>query len=320
MESGRSTVFLSVDLGVTIVFFERKVLGLVAHMSMRSIGRELGESDATLWRIFKYYIGQGIKYQIDLKGVRKVCVDETAIKRGHNYMTIFTDYETGEVIYVTRGRKKEVFEEFYGWLWDHDGHPNKVELFSMDMSKSYIAGQKSYFAHSEVVFDRFHIKKGLNEAVDKVRKSEVSEFEILKKSKYIWLKSEKKLSSQEASKLDTMLNESNLKTAIAYKLKQEFDHVYKAPKQQIEQILKAWIDRVYKSQIPQMIHFANTLISNWKGILNAIKTGITNALAEGINSKIQAAKTKARGYPNFENFKNMVYFLGRTFKFKFHSF
>ena len=90
MESGRSTVFLSVDLGVTIVFFERKVLGLVAHMSMRSIGRELGESDATLWRIFKYYIGQGIKYQIDLKGVRKVCVDETAIKRGHNYMTIFT--------------------------------------------------------------------------------------------------------------------------------------------------------------------------------------------------------------------------------------
>lgn len=295
-------------------------MGLVRHMPMSAIASDLGESDSTLWRIFKYYIEHGIKNQIDLQRVKKVCVDETAIKRGHNYMSIFTDYDTGEVIYVAEGRKKEVFDEFYGWLWDHGGHPGNIELFSMDMSTSFKAGQKSYFAHSEVVFDRFHIKKGINEAVDKVRRSEVSNFTILKKSKYIWLKDERNLKKTEIEKLDKMLNDSSLITPIAYKLKLEFNSIWNIPKQQVEETLKAWLNRALKSEIKQMVSFANTIITNWKGILNAFKMLVNNGISEGINSKIQAAKTKARGYPSFNNFKNMVFYLGRSFKFKFHSF
>ncbi len=129
-------------------------------MSASAISRELGEPDNNLWRVFNYWADKNVIQKFDFKDIKRVCIDETAIKRGHNYISIFTDLDTGKVIFVTEGRKMEVFELFYGWLWDNGGYPGGKELFSMDMSVSYQAGQKEYFAGTEVVFYRFHIKKG----------------------------------------------------------------------------------------------------------------------------------------------------------------
>jgi transposase len=131
-------------------------------MSISAISRELDEPDNNLWRVFHYYINMALEHQLDLSKVRRICVDETAHKRGHSYMTIFSDYDTAQVIYVAEGRKKEVFTSLYGWLFDKNSHPDSIELFSMDMSKSYISGRKSNFMNAEVVFDRFHIKNALN--------------------------------------------------------------------------------------------------------------------------------------------------------------
>lgn len=291
---------------------------LAHYMPMSGIAEFLQEIDTTLWRIFKHYVTRSIENQLDLKSVKRVCVDETAIKRGHNYITIFTDYDSGQVIYVADGRKKEVFDGFYGWLLDKGGFPHKIELFSMDMSKSYKAGQKEYFAHSDVVFDRFHIKKALNEAIDKVRKNEIGEFEILKKTKYLWLKNESNLTVEEKREIDKILEMSNLKTTIAYKLKNEFDTIWSIQKNAIEPTLLVWIQRVLKTEIKPLLYFINTLENHWKGVLNAMKMLINNGISEGINSKVQVAKSKARGYPNFENFKSMVYFIGSDLKFNFH--
>jgi transposase len=291
---------------------------LVTYMPMSAVAQYLGEIDTTLWRIFKYYVAMGIDNHLELSQIKKVCVDETAIKRGHHYMTIFTDYDTGQVIYVVEGRKKEVFDKFYGWLFDKGGHPKNIELFSMDMSKSFKAVKREYFAHSEVVFDRFHIKKALNEAVDKVRKSEIFEFEILKNTKYLWLKNEQNLSEKEKKELDKILEMNSLNTTIAYKLKNEFDMIWSIQKNAIEPALNKWIERALNTAIKPIITFVKTLNNHWKGILNAMKILVNNGISEGINSKIQVAKSKARGYPNFENFKNMVYYIGNDSIYNFH--
>jgi transposase len=295
-------------------------MGLVPHMAMSAIANELDESDSTLWRIFKHYSQYGVKYLIDLKSVKRVCVDETAIKRGHNYLSIFTDYDTGNVIFVTEGRKKEVFEKFYGWLWDKGGHPKNIELFSMDMSKSFKAGQHDYFPNSDVVFDRFHIKKAINEAVDKERKAELQGNDELKKTKFLWLKNKENLTKTQEEKVSDFLQNSILKTVCAYKLKLEFNLIFKLPTDLIENELSNWALRVLNSNLVYMEKFVNTLANNWKGILNAMKSLVSNGVAEGINSKIQVAKSKARGYPSIDNFINMAYFLGNQFTFKYHSF
>lgn len=108
----------------------------------------------------------------------------------------------------------------------------------MDMSVSYQSGQKEYFAGAEVVLDRFHIKKGMNKALNLVRLEEVKTVESLKKSKYIWLKNETKLTENQAGKLDEYLNDSTLNTTIAYQIKNKFDQLWNVQSHAIEPILE----------------------------------------------------------------------------------
>lgn len=298
---------------------ECNILELIKEMSMSALSKYIGEPDNNLWRVFNHYVGQALTNQLDLSNVEHICVDETACKRGHSYVTIFSDYDTGEVILTEAGRKKEVFSKLYGWLFDKGGHPKKIKYFSMDMSKSYIAGQHDYFAHSEVTFDRFHIKKELNKAVNMVRKKEVIECDELKKTKYIWLKNENSLTLKQKSELDNFLEQSNLKTVTAYKLKKEFDNLWEVQKHAVVPLLNKWIERTLDIGFKPMNRFVNTVCKHYEGIVNAMKTKITNALAEGINSIIQLARSRARGFRNIENFKAMIYFLGNNFELKNHT-
>lgn len=287
-------------------------------MSMSAVSKELGEPDNNLWRVFNHYIKQGVEHQIELSQTKRIAVDETAQKRGHDYVTIFTDLDTGEVILVEPGRKKEVFSKLYGCLFDKGGHPKNIDLFSMDMSQSYKAGRKEYFPNAEVCFDKFHIKSGVNEALDKVRKEEVKYTEELKNTKYIWLKNEQNLTAKQRILLNGFLVESTSKTAEAYKLRLSFDQLWQVQKSAAESLLNLWMQKAIDSTLKPFKQFVGTLTNNYDGVLKSITSKITNAVAEGLNSKMQLARSRARGYRNTENFMNMIYFLGNDFIFFTH--
>lgn len=295
---------------------ESKIMSLAKEMSMKAVSAEIGEPDNNLWRVFHHYIKRGIEEQMDLADTRRIAVDETASKRGHDYVTVFTDMDTCDVILVVEGRKAEVFSNLFGWLFDKGGHPKNISTFSMDMSKSYKAGQRNYFPNSEVIFDRFHIKNALNIAVDKVRKHETKQAEELKGTKYMWLKNEKTLTEKEKTKLNEFLIESSLDTAIAYQQRVAFDQLWKVQPKAVEPMLNAWMNNAQKTLLQPLINFVNTINNNYKGIVNSMVTGLTNAISEGINSVIQLARTRARGFRNVENFKAMIYFLGNDFNFQ----
>lgn len=300
--------------------FEYKIMRLCAEMSMSAVSKEINEPDSNLWRVFKYYTQKGIDEKIDLSTTTRIAVDETANKRGHSYVTIFTDMDSGDVILVEEGRKKEVFGKLQTWLFEKLGRPKNIELISMDMSKSYKAGHREYFSHSEVVFDRFHIKKALNESVDAIRRQEVLDCEELKKTKYIWLKNEKKLTKTEREKLTDFLEEGTTKTSIAYQFKAAFDQLWKVQKHAIEPMLEEWLDSVVYQNLKPLNEFVATVRNNYNGIILSIKSKITNAISEGINSVVQLARTRARGFRNIENFKAMIYFLGNSEIHAIHEF
>jgi transposase len=290
--------------------FEAFAMRLCKEMSMSAVSKELEEPDTNLWRVFHHFVKRNVIELFDFKNVKRVCVDETAIKRGHKYVSIFTDYDTGQVLFVTDGRSQEVFSLFYGWLWDQGGHPSNIELFSMDMSVSYQAGRKNYFGRSEVVFDRFHIKKGMNKALDEVRKEEVQRVESLKKSKYIWLKNEQNLTAEQKTRLANFLEDSSLNTSLAYQVKIEFDQLWNVQKLAIPALVSKWARNALALNLKPITRFVQTFHDHYEGIIKSIKTGITNAVSEGLNSLMQLARTRARGYRNSENFKAMIYYLG----------
>lgn len=295
--------------------FEQQVMKLCAEMSMSAVAKHLGEIDTTMWRIFNYQIEKAKANQLDFSGLKKICVDETATKRGHNYVTIFSDAESGDVAFVTDGRKQETFGMLYEQLFEHMGDPNNIEQFIMDMSKSYKAGCQQYFSHSEIIFDRFHIKMGLNKAIDKVRKSEVGHVEKLKKTKYLWLKNEWDLNEIETKMLQEFMQECNTNTVKAYSLKAGFDQLWSIQPRAVVALLEVWIEKAKQTYLEPIKTFINTIKNNYKGVVNSMKTGLSNAVAEGINSIVQLTKSRARGFRNLNNFINMIYMLGNDFKF-----
>lgn len=300
--------------------FEDKVMRLCQQMSMTAISKELNEPDNNLWRVFKFYASKGKEERINLETTSRIAVDETAVKRGHNYVTVFTDIDSGDVILVLEGRKKEVFKKFYGWLFDKGGHPKNIDLFSMYMSVSYKAGRKEYFPNSEEVYDRFHIKKLLNEAVDLVRRKEVREIDTLKNTKYLWLKNERNLKEKEKIQLADFIEKDACLTAKAYQFKQSFDQLWKIQKHAIVPYISEWMEQVKKTTMESMKDFVSSVENNFNGIMMSFKTSITNAIAEGINSKIQLARNKARGFRNLDNFMSMIYFIGNAEINSIHSF
>lgn len=298
--------------------FEDMLIPLFKEMSVNAIAAKYNETDQKLWRVFDYYIPKAVAMETDCSKTNIVGVDETAIKRGHNYVSIFSDLQQSRVIYVTPGKDSSVFAQFYENLFKHMGDPNYIKQFSMDMSTGFKKGREEYFSGSKVVFDRFHIKQALLESIDKVRKQEVINNEKLKKTKYIWLKNACNLKEKEKQKLNEFLLDCSTKTAQAYQLKISFDQLWKVQPLAIADMLSTWIKQATALNLEPINQFINTVKNNWKGIISSMTSSVTNAFAEGLNSIVQLARSRARGFKNINRFINMIYFLGNDFKFNFH--
>ena len=297
--------------------FEQLIMNRIRNTPVSTLSNEIGEPDNNLWRVFRHYIQKAL-INIDCSNTTKIGIDEKSYKKGHKYVTIFTDLDTGNVIFVCEGKDDSTLAQFYEKLFDMTGDPNYIKLICMDMSKSFISGQKEYFSWVEVVFDKFHIKKGLNEAIDKVRKKEVVNNESLKKTKYVWLKNPCNLNANQESLLASFLTECSTDTAKAYKAKLEFDQLWSVQQNAVEPLLNEWINRSLNLNLYPINKFIKTIKNHYDGVLKAMKTLFTNAVSEGLNSLFQLAKYRARGYRNVNNFINMIYFTGNNFKFDFH--
>jgi len=297
--------------------FEELILSRVRNVPVSALSREIGEPDNNLWRVFRNYILKALE-KIDCSGTVRIGIDEKSSQRGHKYVTIFTDLETGNVIFVCEGKDESTLAQFYEKLFEMTGDPNFIKLICMDMSKSFISGQKEYFSWAEVVFDKFHIKKALNEAINKVRKQEVVCNETLKKTKYLWLKNPCNLTSKQESLLATFLRESSTNTAKAYTSKLEFDQLWSVQPNAVEPLLNEWMNRSEGLNLNPISAFVKTIKNHYQGVINGMKSFFTNAVSEGLNSVFQLAKFRARGFRNIDNFINMIYFLGNDFKFHFH--
>jgi transposase len=238
-------------------------------------------------------------------------VDETAARRGHDYVTLFVDLEEKRTIYVADGRDQEVVEDFTHDLIAHNGSPENITQVSCDMSPAFIKGVENNLPNAAIVFDRFHVTKVINEAVDKVRKAEVEQNPILRNSKYLFLKNRDRLTIYQQQRLEYIqLSGLNLKTMKALNIREAFQQIYQAPTPELfDKLLRKWYFWATHSRIKPIIEAAYTIQRHWEGIVNWIDYKINNGILEGFNSLFQAAKSKARGYQRSDTIKAIIYLL-----------
>ena len=293
--------------GFTLLF-EALAMTLVTHMPVRAAANLLNEHDTRIWRIVGHYVEQAVA-RMDLAEISRVCIDETAAKRGHNYISLFVDIDARKTVFVTEGRAAATVAAFADHVDDHNSDASRIKEVCIDMSAAYIKGVTENLTEAEITFDKFHAVKLVNDAVDQVRRIERKTQPSLKGSRYVWLKNEANLSAGQSATLGTLAH-TNLKTARAYRMRLAFQEVYAQPTRGWgELFLDRWIGWVKRSRLEPMKAVAKTIERYRDGILAWFDSRIANGLIEGINSIVQAAKAKARGYRSIRNLINMTYLI-----------
>jgi len=301
--------------GFTLLF-EAYLLALCKAMPVAAVARVVGEHDTRIWRLLHHYVDRA-RAEADFSGVRRVGVDETSSKRGHNYVSLFVDLEETRGLFATPGRDAETFAAFREDLVEHGGDPEQIEELCMDLSPAYLKGAREVFPEAEVTLDRFHISKLLNEAVDQVRREEQKEQPELKRTRYLWLRNPQDLRSRDAEWLAQLLpDEVGLRTAQAYRIKLAFQEFWRMPVGAAQLYLHRWHRMAVGSGLDPMVRVAKTLLQHQQGLLNWFWSRISNGLLEGISSLVQAAKAKARGYRSLRNLITMIYLLTGKLEFR----
>lgn len=293
--------------GFTLLF-EAFAMTLVTAMPVAAAARLMGEHDTRLWRVVLHYVGKAVA-RMDLAALKRVAIDETAAKRGHDYITLFVDIDQRKVVYVAEGRGADTVASFADHLEAHNGDASRIKQVCIDMSGPFIRGVSDNLTEAEITFDKFHAVKLVNDAVDKVRRAESKGRPELKRSRYLWLRNEPSLSAESRDQL-AALTRLNLKTARAYRIRLAFQEVYNQPTWQWGALfLDRWYDWAIRSRLHPVKEAARTVKRHRDGILRWFDSRIANGLIEGINSLVQAAKAKARGYRSLRNLVAITYLI-----------
>jgi transposase len=302
--------------GFTLLFEAYAMLLIESEMPVNKVSDCVGATAPRIWRVFDYWIARAVAND-RLGEVRRIGMDETSRKKGHSYVTQFVDLEARRTIFVTEGKDASTVDAFVEELEKRGGRKEGIELVSMDMSAAFISGALSNLPEAQLVFDKFHLVQSLNKALDEVRKAERKGNELLKGHRYTILRKHKNLSKAKQAELD-MLLPLYPTLGEAYRLRELFLDVFEIPEaEEAKGYLWFWCDKACDAGILPIAKFANSVKAHWSGITAYFETKVTNGILEGINSKIQLAKRRARGYRNPRNFINMIYFISGKLKFDY---
>lgn len=292
--------------------FERLAIDVLQQCDVKGATEILKISWDEAWHIMERAVERG-KARKKENIVRHVGVDEKAIAKGHKYMTLICDIENGTIEHVADDRKQESLEGYYASLTpvQRDG----IEAVAMDMWEPYIQATQNYLekAEDKIVYDRYHIMTHMENAVDMVRKEEHQELmsrgdETLKGSKYLWLYNQENIPEKRLGEFE-MLKDLGLKVGRAWAIKETlrnlWDYIYP---EAANKFWKKWYFWATHSRLTTVYKVANMIKGHIKNVLTYCKHRITNAVAEGLNSKIQTIKQRACGFRNPNNFKTAIYF------------
>ena len=301
------------------MLFEALLLQLASHMPVHTVSRLTKESDYKIWVVLERYVNQALAKN-DYSNLTAVGMDETSKRKGHDYITMFVDLLKKRAIFITEGKDQETVKAFVDDLKAHNASAKQIKDVSCDMSKAFIKGVTDNLPEADITFDRFHIMKIIGHAVNAVRKQEAVTQPILKDCRYVVLKNEKNLTEKQHQKRQELsMSKLNLKSMKALHIRESLQEVYNAPVPELfEPRLKAWYFWATHSRIQPIIEAARTIKEHWDGVVNWQKSRISNGLLEGLNSLIQAAKAKARGFRTFRCFRIVAFLI--TGKLNFTQF
>lgn len=267
------------------------------------------------WAVMARAVERG-QARKEAKVIQKIGVDEKAFKKGQSYMTVVCDLENATVEHVAQGRTTQSLAEFYQGLTQEQRWG--IQAVAMDMWEPYVAATMQHvpLASYRIVFDRFHIMKHINDAVDKVRLGEHRELKaaggenaaVLSGTKHLWLYAKENLPDKHRTRW-RQLSGLNLKVGRAWAIKETLRSLWDYTTEGwAKRFFARWHGWAMRCRLAPIRRVASMLKSRLEQIVNHCHHPVSNAVAEGLNSKIMTIKRKACGFANPDHFKTAIYF------------
>lgn len=233
-------------------------------------------------------------------------IDEKSFRKGHNYVTVLSDPSSGCVLDVEEGRSNSSCKSLLERSLTKEQR-EKVTTISMDMWKAFMNTSKKMCPNADIVHDRFHLVKYLNDAIDKVRRREVKQHEELKDSRYALLKNQVNLTEKQRIKFEA-ISGANYQVSKAWQVRENFKDLFTASKESGFILYCRWASDSLRKKIKEVSKVVEMFNNHMSGVVNALITNFNNAMAERLNGKIQEIKTVGRGYRTFKNFRSAILF------------
>lgn len=292
--------------------FARYALELTRHMTIKDVAEHLCVTWDVIKEIKKRYLQRHFS-RPSLKGVTHIAIDEISIGKGHKYVTVVLDLDSGAVLFVGEGKSADALLPF--WRRVRRARA-RIEAVAIDMSAAYISAVEAHLPQAAIVFDRFHVVKLMNEKLtalrrDLFREADALHKNVLKGTRWLLLKNPENLDDEkdESQRLEEAL-QLNAPLATAYYLKEELRQFWEqSNKAQAQRFLSAWYDKAMSTGIKQIKIMAKTLAAHSFGLLAYYDHPISTGPLEGTNNKIKTMQKQAYGIRDQEFFRLSIYAL-----------
>jgi transposase len=293
--------------GFTLLF-EALVMALCKEMPVRAVASLIDEHDARVWRVVHHYVERARVAQ-DLSGVRRVGLDETSFRRGQDYVSVFADLDRPRAIFATPGRDQSVVERFAEDLAAHGGSAEQITEICQDMSEAFLAGSLKHLPEAEITFDRYHVRAALSKALDEVRREERKGARRDAQGLTLPVAAPPREPQRRPAPTPRCTHgpAASDRPRLPLGASLRFDQLYELAPEEAEPYLRRFCRGAVRSRLAPIVRFAHMLEENWLGILRWFHSKVSNGLLEGLNSLVQAAKRRARGYRSTRNYIAMIY-------------
>lgn len=288
--------------------FDRYVVDLCRIAPIKHVALFLLVGWDMIKEIFKEYLSGQLRKRT-FKGVRYLAVDEFSIRKGHHYMTVVLDLETGQILHAHEGKDAQALIPFLEKL-----KRKKIQLraVAMDMSPAYLQAVRQVFPDVDIVHDPYHVVSIVNKAIDNTRRDIARELnsqdkQVIKGTRFLLLRGLESLNENSLLRLMDLM-EVNEPLYAAYLLKEDLRTFWNQPNEQSgEKFLDAWISQARSFNLPHFSKLAETLDRHRSGLLSYFRHRISTGPLEGLNNKIKVLKRQAYG------FRDQLYFILRLF-------
>lgn len=278
--------------------FEDVVGFLAQQLDHTAVSELVGISWSTVGEIARRLVSERLDAR-RFDGLRRIGVDEIGYGRHHRFLTVVVNHDTGRVVWAAEGKTSETLKRFFEELGPE--RLAQIEVASIDLSAAYQKALREALPDVAVVFDKFHLARLAQRALDEVRRALVRQLPAderrpLKRTRWALLKSPETLNPAQQGKLAT-IQRSNEPLYRAYLLKESFLDILAGPDpEEARAELKAWLAWASRSRLRPFVRLARTVRRHLDGILRMVHTGLTNARLEGTNNKVRLLSHRAYGF------------------------